>query len=98
MKNRHRGSDAFLTDLRGSGPRVSSRVLPRRTVLRAAGLAVALPMLEAMVPSALAAVPAGRAASPSGSPKRLLYVYVPNGIHLEGWRQDIPAPPGESMP
>lgn len=52
----------------------------RRTFLRGAGVAVALPLLDAMVP-ALGAAPA--------APKRLGFVYVPNGMwppnfHPEG--------------
>lgn len=51
--------------------------LSRRTVLRGVGTALALPLLEAMAP-----VRAGRAAGPT----RLVYVYVPNGVHVPDWR------------
>lgn len=54
--------------------------LPRRTVLKGLGAAVALPFLDAMTP-ALAA--AGRAAAKP--PVRLAFVYVPNGIIKEAW-------------
>ncbi|QDV07788.1 hypothetical protein Poly30_33210 [Planctomycetes bacterium Poly30] len=96
MKNRHPSSETSLADLSGTGPRVSSRGIPRRTVLRGAGLAVALPMLEAMMPTALGS-PALASPTPE-SVKRLLYVYVPNGVRLDEWRQVIPAPPGDEMP
>ena len=54
--------------------------LDRRTFLRGAGVAVALPFLDAMVP-ALDAAPT--------APRRLGFVYVPNGMwppnfHPEG--------------
>jgi hypothetical protein len=54
--------------------------LNRRTFLRGAGVAVALPLLDAMVP-AMAAAPT--------APKRLGFIYVPNGMwppnfHPEG--------------
>ncbi|MFT5731669.1 MAG: hypothetical protein ACJAZN_003162 [Planctomycetota bacterium] len=81
--------DESVGALEGQGPRVSGRALPRRAVLRGAGLAVALPMLEAMVPSAHASARlSGReVVAPR---RRLIYVYVPNGIHQGGWRQAIP--------
>jgi hypothetical protein len=53
--------------------------ITRRTVLRGLGVSVALPLLEAMLPgSALAAQ-----ASPQ--PRRLAWLYVPNGILMEDW-------------
>ena len=59
---------------------ISKRVLPRRTVLRGLGAAVALPMLDGMVP-ALTAL--GRTAARPVS--RLGVVYVPNGIVMDRW-------------
>jgi len=50
------------------------RTLSRRTLLRGAGTAVALPWLEAMA----------RADAPE-LPPRLLWMYVPNGIHMQDW-------------
>ena len=55
---------------------VTKRALPRRTFLRGMGAAVALPLLDAMVP-ALAQAPAPR--------RRLGFVYVPNGIIMDQW-------------
>ncbi len=55
---------------------VSKVALPRRTVLRGMGAAVALPLLDAMIP-ALSAKSA--AAAPV---KRLGYVYMPNGVAM----------------
>jgi hypothetical protein len=56
--------------------------LSRRTLLRGAGAAVALPLLEGMLPRA------ARAASSGGGPggaRRLVVFYVPCGMHMEAW-------------
>ena len=55
--------------------------LSRRTFLHGLGTAMALPFLEAMVP-AMAAV---RNAKP---PVRMAFVYVPNGIIMNGWNPE----------
>src|SRR6058998_349530 len=52
--------------------------LPRRTVLRGMGAAVALPLLEAMVPAFTAL--AKTAANP---PRRFGAVYIPNGAIVD---------------
>src|SRR6185295_10089397 len=59
---------------------VTKKALPRRTFLRGLGTAMALPLLDAMVPSmtALAAAPATRA-------RRLAFLYVPMGAHRPMW-------------
>ena len=54
---------------------VTKRSLPRRTFLRGAGAAMALPFLDAMSPAL--ASPVNSAAKP---PIRLGFVYVPNGV------------------
>jgi hypothetical protein len=59
---------------------VTKKAISRRTVLRGIGTAVALPMLDAMVP-ALTAV-ANTAAKPV---RRLGVVYHPNGVIYENW-------------
>ncbi len=51
--------------------------IPRRTVLRGLGAAVALPWLEAMTPAFARAL--------EGPPRRLAFVYVPNGKNMEDW-------------
>ena len=63
---------------------VTKKALPRRTFLRGMGTAVALPLLDAMVPpmTALASAPATHA-------KRLGFLYVPMGAHRPMW---TPAP------
>ncbi len=58
--------------------------LSRRTILHGLGSAVALPLLEAMLPaSAPRRLGAWRAAQ--DAPLRLLYFYVPNGVVLRDW-------------
>jgi hypothetical protein len=54
-----------------------NKVLSRRTILRGAGAAIALPFLDAMTPAF------GRTLTVS--PKRMLYVYVPTGILPQYW-------------
>ncbi|RMG06623.1 MAG: DUF1552 domain-containing protein [Planctomycetota bacterium] len=51
--------------------------LDRRSFLRGAGATLALPLLEAMTPSAGAAEDTG--------PVRLLWIFVPNGKHMPDW-------------
>ncbi len=52
--------------------------LNRRAFLRGTGVAIALPMLEAMLP---------RFADAAGvTPTRLLAYYVPCGIHMQSWK------------
>src|SRR5437764_10342492 len=61
---------------------ITRKSLSRRTFLRGAGTAVALPFLDAMVP----AFGAGRAAGKA--PVRMAFLYVPNGIMMDGWNPD----------
>src|SRR5713101_6564378 len=59
---------------------IKKLALPRRTFLRGVGVALGLPLLDAMVP-ALSAM-----AKTAGKPTpRMLWTYVPNGILLEDW-------------
>jgi hypothetical protein len=61
---------------------VTKKALPRRTFLRGAGAALALPLLDAMIPSltALADTPASPARL-----RRLGFVYMPMGCDLSRW-------------
>ncbi len=59
---------------------ISKMALPRRTFLRGAGVTLALPMLDAMVPALTAASKATKAAP------RLGFFYVPNGMHMPLWK------------
>src|SRR5688500_16508111 len=55
--------------------------ITRRTALKGLGTAIALPWLESL---ALAAPPAG-APAVIGPPRRLAFVYVPNGANMVDW-------------
>jgi hypothetical protein len=62
--------------------------LSRRSFLRGAGVALALPAFESlglpgMAANAKDAVPL--AASPMGTPLRMAFLYVPNGVHQKYW-------------
>src|SRR5882762_3347347 len=57
--------------------------LPRRMFLKGLGTTIALPMLEAMVPGV--ATLAKAAESASGTPKRMGFVYIPNGANMADW-------------
>ncbi len=55
--------------------------ISRRTMLRGLGAAVALPWLEANAPAAglVGSTP------PGSPPKRMAFLYVPNGAHMAAW-------------
>jgi len=55
---------------------LTKKSISRRTILRGAGAAVALPFLDAMRPAMAAAAPAV---------SRIAVVYVPNGIVMKDW-------------
>ena len=59
---------------------ITKRVLPRRTVLRGLGTAVALPLLDGMVPALTALSRTAAAPKP-----RLGVVYVPHGAVMNNW-------------
>jgi len=54
------------------------KALSRRTVLRGAGVALGLPWLEAMMPTA-------RAAAAGKSPVRMAVLYMANGVNTSQW-------------
>jgi hypothetical protein len=58
--------------------------ISRRTVLRGMGAAVALPWLEAMLPEAAMADGPGSGKG-GGVPRRMAFLYVPNGVHMSDW-------------
>ncbi|MEM9701308.1 MAG: DUF1552 domain-containing protein, partial [Planctomycetota bacterium] len=70
---------------------ISPRRLSRRTMLRGAGAAVSLPLLDAMLPSARAG---GIDAAP---PTRLAYLYIPNGVADGAWLPEEVAPDGRLL-
>ena len=57
---------------------ITRKVLDRRTVLRGLGTAMALPLMEAMLPNA-------HAAEISARPKRLQVFYTPNGMIMKSF-------------
>src|SRR5260221_6976954 len=58
----------------------SALTIPRRAFLRGLGAAIALPMLDAMIPvKALAGSIAKK------SPTRMAFLFVPNGAHMPDW-------------
>jgi hypothetical protein len=68
---------------------ITKMALPRRTFLRGMGAAVALPLLDAMVPALSAQ--SRTAAAPV---RRLGFVYIPNGAIMEQW---TPAAEGKTF-
>ncbi len=56
-----------------------SRKISRRRILKGLGACVALPLLDAMVPE-----PA-RGADVVASPKRMAWVYIPQGAYMQNW-------------
>ncbi len=69
---------------------ITGRPITRRTVLRGAGAALALPLLEAMAPGvALAGTPATASSAASvagqGAPLRTMFLYLPNGAIMDHW-------------
>ncbi len=64
--------------------------LSRRTVLRGLGTAIALPLLDGMLPSPLARL--GHAAETPKPPVRMAFLYVANGIHMQDWIPDQEGP------
>jgi hypothetical protein len=58
--------------------------IPRRKFLRGLGTIIALPMLDVMLPS-MSAFAAAAGGTPQGFPKRLAFVYVPQGKNMEDW-------------
>lgn len=59
---------------------ISKKHLSRRAVLRAAGVSIALPLLDAMIPAATALAQTAAAPAP-----RLAFVYFPHGAVMHDW-------------
>lgn len=60
--------------------------LNRRTLLRGAGLMMGLPLLEAMTPLARSAFASAPAVSAGASPRRMAFVFFPNGAIMPKWK------------
>lgn len=59
--------------------RRNAPTVSRRNFLRGLGVTVALPAMESLLPAS------ALAASGDAAPKRMAYVYFPNGAHQENW-------------
>src|SRR5271169_3559454 len=59
-----------------------TKALSRRTFLRGAGVALGLPLLEAMAPRSSAAL---FRADEAAAPVRAAYLYFPNGAWMDSW-------------
>jgi hypothetical protein len=59
---------------------ITKKHIKRRTVLKGAGAAVGLPLLEAMVPASTALAQTAAAAKP-----RMVFVYFPHGAVMDKW-------------
>lgn len=57
---------------------MTTRLLSRRVVLRGVGTAIALPLLDAMLPR-------GIGAEVAKAPRRMLFIYSPNGAVMPHW-------------
>ena len=64
---------------------ITKKALPRRTFLRGMGASLALPLLDAMVPSMTAL-----AQTPANPVRRLGFIYIPMGCDIARW-----TPPGD---
>jgi hypothetical protein len=63
---------------------ITRKHVSRRSLLRGVGAAIALPMLDAMVPALGAAARVVKKVSPN----RMMFVYVPNGVDMRNWRPE----------
>ena len=64
---------------------LTKKAIPRRTLLKSGGAALALPLLDAMIPAATA-----WAQTPAKPVRRLGFVFIPMGCDQSRW-----TPPGQ---
>jgi uncharacterized protein DUF1552 len=62
-----------------------SKTLSRRTFLRGAGVALGLPLLEAMSPAQATSGAAAANSKAAAAPVRAAYLYFPNGAWMDAW-------------
>src|SRR2546425_4066736 len=74
---------------------ISKKAIPRRTFLRGAGVTLALPLLEAMIPAGtlLAQTPANGNVKP-----RFVGVFYPHGMAPGYWEPEKEGPLPETLP
>ena len=58
----------------------NSKNISRRTILRGIGAGVALPVLDAMIPATAFA-----SSVTADAPRRMAFLFVPNGVNLSNW-------------
>jgi len=63
---------------------MKTALIPRRTVLKGLGAVMALPWLEAM--GLQTGWAAGNTPEKHAAPNRMAFLYVPNGVNMDGWR------------
>lgn len=63
--------------------------IPRRTFLRGLGTAIALPMLEGLIPAS------AEAAAAAQRPLRMAFMFVPNGVNMKHWTPGAEGPLAE---
>ena len=85
MLNRKPNSSTANSSVRNSSPRRATRVpmLSRRTMLRGTAASIALPFLNIMRP--LKSLAAGSALVATEAPKRIAFMYIPNGVIGQHW-------------
>lgn len=54
-------------------------------MLRGLGTAIALPVLDSMIPTRLLGAEAKAAAKAVAAPRRVAWIYVPNGVDMQNW-------------
>jgi hypothetical protein len=69
--------------------------MPRRSFLRGLGVAIALPMFDAMAPLVAADPATGKE---PGKPRRSVFVYIPNGVNGMTWQLAKPGRDFEFSP
>src|SRR5216117_580334 len=72
---------------------ITKRAIPRRTFLRGAGVTLALPLLEAMIPAATAL-----AQTPAAPKPRFVGVFYPHGMGPGHWEPEKEGPLPEKLP
>lgn len=74
------------------------RTITRRTLLRGLGTAVTLPFLESLFPRSLLGADAAAKLAAAPGPRRIAWLYVPNGIHMPAWKPVGTGPDFELTP
>lgn len=64
---------------------MSQMIMSRRTLLRGLGTALALPVLDSVIPTRLLSAEAKAAAKVATAPRRVAWIYVPNGVVIPSW-------------